>query len=178
MSKRQNKFINQNKGENMKNLKYAVLSFMIILLLSSLSYPQMRDRDTRDGMREMVKKKLQLTSEQEKKINDLRLIHKERLIDLTSELKKKELQKEKILSGDVIDRNQLIKITNEIGEIKNRIMTERINHQMDVYENLDANQKIIWKDMMLKGDRMKKEMMLGMRDNMKDKMMNRNKANR
>lgn len=161
----------------MKNLKLAVLSFMIILLLSSLSYPQMRDRSMRDGI-EMIKKKLQLNAEQEKKFNDLRLKHQERLIDLTSDLKKKELQKEKTLSGDVIDRNELIKITNEIGEIKNRIMTEKINHQMDVYENLDANQKIIWKDMMLKGDRMKKGMMIGMRNNMKDKMMNRNKANR
>lgn len=161
----------------MKNLKLAVLSFMIILLLSSLSYPQMRDRSMRDGI-EMIKKKLQLNAEQEKKFNDLRLKHQERLIDLTSDLKKKELQREKTLSGDVIDRNELIKITNEIGEIKNKIMTEKINHQMDVYENLDANQKIIWKDMMLKGDRMKKGMMIGMRNNMKDKMMNRNKANR
>lgn len=157
----------------MKNAKYLVLSILLTLFLSSASFSQMHERTSRDGMRDMMIKKLQLTPEQEKKISDLRLQHQGRLIDLNAELKKRELQKEKILSGDVIDRNDMLNNAKEIGEIRNQIAAEKINHQMDVYENLDANQKQIWKDMMLKGGRMR--MKNDIKDKMQDRMMNREK---
>ncbi len=159
----------------MKNAKYLVLSILLTLFLNSASFSQMHDRGSRDGMRDMMIKKLQLTPEQEKKISDLRLQHQSRLIDLNAELKKQELQKEKLLSGDVIDRNDMLNNAKEIGEIRNQIAAERINHQMDVYENLDANQKQIWKDMMLKGGKMKMRMKNDMKDKMQDRMMNREK---
>lgn len=159
----------------MKNAKYLVLSILLTLFLSSASFSQMHERTSRDGMRDMMIKKLQLTPEQEKKISDLRLQHQSRLIDLNAELKKRELQKEKLLSGDVIDRNDMLNNAKEIGEIRNQIAAEKINHQMDVYENLDANQKQIWKDMMLKGGRMKMRMKNDIKDKMQDRMMNREK---
>lgn len=158
----------------MKNVKYLVLTIMLSLILSSVSFPQMGNKTPRDNnMREMMIKKLQLTPEQEKTITALRLQHQEKLVDLNADLKKSELQKAKLLSGDVVNRNDLLNNAKEIGQIKEKIAAERINHQMDVYDNLDANQRLIWKDMMLKGDRMKKGMKDGIRNNMKDKMMNR-----
>ena len=159
----------------MKNAKYLVLSILLTLFWNSASFSQMHERASRDGMRDMMIKKLQLTPEQEKKISDLRLQHQGRLIDLNAELKKTELQKEKLLSGDVIDRKDMLNNAKEIGEIRNQIAAERINHQMDVYENLDANQKQIWKDMMLKGGKMKMRMKNDMKDKMQDRMMNREK---
>jgi Spy/CpxP family protein refolding chaperone len=132
------------------------------------------DKNMRGTRMEMMMKKLQLTDDQQKKISDIRLQHQERMIDLTSELKKKELQKEKILSGDQVQRNDLLKITSEIGEVKNKIAAERVNHQMDVYNLLDANQKQTWQKMMLNMDnmryKMRGEMMGGMRDRMRNKM--------
>lgn len=158
----------------MKNVKYLVLTIMLSLILSSASFPQMGNRTPgNNNMREMMIIKLQLTPEQEKTITALRLQHQEKLIDLNADLKKSELQKAKLLSGDVVNRNDLLNNAKEIGQIKEKIAAERINHQMDVYDNLDANQRLIWKDMMLKGDRMKKGMKDGIRNNMKDKMMNR-----
>ncbi|GEM_PF-1614778 len=158
----------------MKNVKYLVLTIMLSLILSSASFPQMGNKTPRDNnMREMMIKKLQLTPEQEKTITALRLQYQEKLVDLNADLKKSELQKAKLLSADVVNRNDLLNNAKEIGQIKEKIAAERINHQMDVYDNLDANQRLIWKDMMLKGDRMKKGMKDGIRNNMKDKMMNR-----
>ncbi len=161
----------------MKNLKYFLFTIIIILLFNSFGYSQMRDRGDKDmrGTRmEMMMKKLQLTDDQQKKISDLRLQHQERMVDLTSELKKKELQKEKILSGDQVQRNDLLKITAEIGDVKNKIAAELVNHQMDVYNLLDANQKQTWQKMMLNMDnmryKMRGEMMGGMRDRMRNKM--------
>lgn len=159
----------------MKNVKYLVLTIMLSLILSSASFPQMGNRAPRDNnnMREMMIEKLQLTPEQEKTITALRLQHQEKLVDLNAELKKSELQKAKLLSGDVVNRNDLLNNAKEIGQIKEKIAAERINHQMDVYDNLDANQRLIWKDMMLKGNWMQKGMKDGIRNNMRGKMMNR-----
>lgn len=174
-----NKLFNQKKGNKMKYLKCAALSLILLISLSISSYPQMRERQRFDGFREKIKEQLNLTPEQEKKISELRLNHQERMIDLKSELEKKELQKEKILSNDQITRNDMLKITNEINEIRNRIDTERMNHEMDVYENLDNNQKIIWKDLQIKKDKMKDRMKDGvknrMRDGMKKRMQNQDR---
>jgi hypothetical protein len=155
----------------MKNPKYVVLSLLIILFFSSVNFAQMRNDGKRGDMREMIKKKLQLTADQEKKISEPRLNHQERIIDLTSQLKKKELEKEKILSGDAVQRDDMLRVTKEMQEVKNKIEAEKINHQMDIYEILDANQKQIWKDMQLRADKMK----MHMRKGMKDRMQNRTK---
>ncbi len=165
-----NKLFNQTKGNKMKYLKCAALSLILLISLSISSYPQMKERQRPECFRENIRKQLNLTPEQEKKISDLRLSHQERMIDLNSELEKKELQKEKILSNDQITRNDMLKITNEINEIRNRIDAERMNHEMDVYENLDNNQKMIWKDLQIKKNKMKDRMKDGVKDRMRDGM--------
>lgn len=155
----------------MKSTKFIVLSLAMIIVVTTFSYPQMRQRNF-DDMRQMVKNKLNLTPEQEKKISDLRFQHQEKLIDLTSDLKKKNLEKEKILSADVVKRDELIKVTKEIGELRNKVEVENINHQMDVYDILDANQKSVWKDMQLKKEKMKFMMKDRMKERFHDKMKN------
>ena len=157
----------------MKNLKIVVFSLLIAILFNPFSYSQMRQNPRSDGMRDMIKNKLQLTPEQEKTIAQLRLKHEQDLVDLTSSLKKKELEKEKILLGDVVKRDDILKVTKEIEEIKGKIGVERMNHQMDVYEQLDAKQKEIWKDMQLRKDKMKMRMKDGMRERMKNRTMDR-----
>ena len=153
----------------MKNLKYLTISLVMVMLLGTFGFAQMRNLGDRQDMRETMKKKLQLTDEQSKKIDQLRFNFQEKMIDLTSQLKKKELEREKIFSGDDINRADLVNNTKDTQNIKNQIGLEKINHQMDVYDNLNANQKQIWKDMQLKRDRMKH----GMRNEMRDKVRER-----
>ncbi len=165
----------------MKNLRYVFFPVIIILLVSSFGFSQMRQKgnwDSRGTRMEMMMKKLNLTDDQQKKITDLRLQHQERMIDLTSELKKKELQKEKILSGDQVRRSDLLNVTKEIGDIKNKISAERVNHQMDVYDLLDSNQRQTFQKMMLNMDKMNYKMrgmmMSGMKNKMQKKMSPQN----
>lgn len=160
----------------MKGLKYILISVLILVLFNSFGYSQMRERGDRNqhGARmEMMMKKLQLTDDQQKKITDLRLQHQERMIDLTSELKKQQLQKEKILTADQIQRSDLLNVTQEIGNIKNKIAAERVNHLMDVYNILDANQRQTFKKMMLNMDRMNYKTRDNMMGRMRDRMKNR-----
>ena len=80
-------------------------------------------------------------------------------------LKQKELELKKLKQNDNVSRNDLINLTKELSAIKNEIELAKINHQMDVYEYLDANQKKIWMEQKTKFGFMK--------DKMKNKMHHR-----
>ena len=155
----------------MKNLKFLAVSLVLVSLIGSFGFAQMRDRGDRgerSDKQDMMKKKLQLTDEQSKKIDQLRYNFQEKMIDLNAQLKKKELERKKMIDGDNLSRNDLVNITKDIQDIKNNIGLEFVNHQMDIYENLNANQKRIFKDMILKMDKMKLKMKNQMRDKIRD----------
>jgi protein CpxP len=157
------------KGKKMKNIRFLTISVLLVIVMSSFGFSQMRNRDERPDMGDMMKKKLQLTDEQAQKIEQLRFNFQEKMIDLNSQLKKKELEREKILSDENLNRSDLVSITKEIQNAKNNIAIEKVNHQMDVYDILNANQKQIWKKIQLKMDGMKYRM----KNEFKDRMMER-----
>ena len=113
-----------------------------------------------------LKERLNLTDEQENKIESLRLSHEEAMIKLRADLELKELEIRKIRSGDNLSRDEMIRITKEISAIKNEMALARVNHQMDVYDILDANQRKIWMETQDKFGHMKNRMMDKMRDRM------------
>jgi hypothetical protein len=153
----------------MKNLKFLAVSLVLVMLLGSFGFAQMRNRSERSDMRDMMKKKLQLTDEQSKKIDQLRYNFQEKMIDLNAQLKKKELERKKMIAGDNFNRADLVNITKDIQDIRNNIGLEFVNHQMDVYDNLNGNQKQIFKDMILKMDRMKFKVKNQIRDKVRDR---------
>jgi hypothetical protein len=93
-----------------------------------------------------VKEKLNLTDEQQNKIESLRLAHQEKMIKYKADLDLKELEIKKLKSGDKMSRSEMLRIAKEINVIKNEMALERVNHQMDVYDNLDAKQRTIWSE--------------------------------
>lgn len=140
-----------------------LLSVLILsILLCSPSFSQVNPGSKEQQFRRGFYKELNLTKAQEDLIYKLRLDHQSKMIDLTSELKKKELEKNKIFLNDSIARDEMINITKDISDIKNKIELLRINHQMDIYDILDENQKSVWKDIQLRKnspkERMKREM--------------------
>jgi Spy/CpxP family protein refolding chaperone len=144
-----------------KELLTAILIFAVFF--SSLSFSQKNSVVRKNQFRGGIMNELNLTKEQEEKVTKLRLDLQEKMIEMTSELKKKELEKKKVLLNENVSRDEMIKLTKDISAIKNQIELMRINHQMDIYDILDANQKTVWKEMQLnKGrfkERMKREMM-------------------
>jgi Spy/CpxP family protein refolding chaperone len=146
------------------------LIFVLIVLFTTVSinqdgYSQKRDNPRLKDFRMDLKSQLNLSEDQEKKIEALRLTKEESMIKLRSDLELKELEIRKLKSSDKFSRSEMINLTKDINSIKNDMALTRVNHQMDVYELLDENQKKIWLD--------KQDQFGNMKHRIKDKMRER-----
>lgn len=146
----------------MKNLIYVLVVLFAVSIVGQDTYSQKKNNKRQNEYRKELNEKLNLTDEQEKKIQELRNSHQEAMIRFNADLDLKELELKKLKQNDDVSRNDLINLTKELSAIKNEIALAKVNHQMDVYENLDAKQKKIW---------MEQQSKLGfMKDKMKNKM--------
>lgn len=137
----------------MKNSALFVLALFFLSTSFFSIQPQQRKMMHPDINKEKLREQLHLSDDQMKNIDNLRLIHEDKMIDIKTGLAKKKLEIKKLRSSDEISRSELLKITKEIGEIKNKIAVEKVNHQMDVYEQLNIEQKKIWSNMHFDRDR-------------------------
>ena len=153
----------------MKNLILALSVLFAITIFNPQIYAQKKDNQRQKNLKMNLKTQLNLTEEQEKKIDALRLSYEENLIKLNSELDLKELDMKKLLSSENITRTEMINLTKELSAIRNNIALARTNHRMDVYDLLDGAQRKIWMEKMEKFGDMRK----GMKDKMKNKMQRR-----
>ena len=150
----------------MKNLIVVIAVLFLITLVNQEMFSQKREhRDGKDFRMEM-KERLDLTDEQENKIESLRLLHEEAMIKSRADLELKELEMRKIRSSDKLSRSEMQRITKEISAIKDEMALARVNHQMDVYDNLNTNQRKIWIETQEKIGHMKNRMMDTMHDRM------------
>lgn len=131
----------------MKKFLIPILLAFVFFTINQDLFAQKNQRMDRQNFRENIKEKLNLTTEQESKIEALRLTHEEEMIILRNELDLKELEMKKLNSGDAISRNDVLKLTRELSEIKGKMDIARAEHRMDVYDLLNADQKKIWLDM-------------------------------
>jgi Spy/CpxP family protein refolding chaperone len=149
----------------MKKLIFVFAVLFAAVSINQEGYSQKRDNPRSKDFRMDLKSQLNLSEEQEKKIETLRLTHEESMIKLRSDLELKELEIRKLKSFEKFSRSEMINLTKEISAIKNDMALTRVNHQMDVYELLDENQKKIWLD--------KQDQFGNMRHRIKDKMRER-----
>ena len=92
----------------------------------------------------MMSEKLNLTADQQKKIEDLRTNHQKKMIDLRATIAKLHIEKKELLNKGNYDRKSFLALEEKIMKQNDIIEMSRKNHQMDVYEVLDAAQKEIW----------------------------------
>jgi len=137
----------------MKNLIVVIIAGVFMLSASDVlgqGYGYVNDYGNRDGKRnrdkDRIHEKLNLTDEQETKIESLRISHQKQMIDFRAELEKKELELQELKYKGEYTREDYIGKIKELSEIRNRIQLARANHQMDVYELLDPEQKATWND--------------------------------
>jgi Spy/CpxP family protein refolding chaperone len=149
--------INNNKntkGVNiMKNLFVIMVAGIFTLSVVSVfgqGYGYGNNYSDRDGKRnrdrDRIHEKLNLTDEQETKIEELRINHQKEMIEFRAELEKKELELQELKNKGEYTREDYTGKIKEQSEIRNRIQLARANHQMDVYELLDPAQKATWND--------------------------------
>jgi Spy/CpxP family protein refolding chaperone len=149
----------------MKKLIFVLGVLFTLTALSPQLYSQKGDNPRSKEFRMKLKAQLNLSEDQEKKIEALRLSQEESMIKFRSDLELKELEIRKLKSSGKFSRSELINLTKEINAIKNDIALTRVNHQMDFYELLDENQRKVWLD--------KQDQFGNMRHRMKDKIRER-----
>lgn len=131
----------------MKTNFFLVITTILVLGIISDSFAQMERMKMCEKMRDRMEERLNLTEAQIAKVEELRTNHQKKMIDLKANLEKKEVELKALRRSDKLNRSDLLKLTKEISEIKNAMAAEMANHQMDIYELLDNNQKKIWRDL-------------------------------
>jgi Spy/CpxP family protein refolding chaperone len=125
----------------------AIVTIISALLVSQDLFAQEVMIQKRDRDRVKVHQKLNLTEEQQQKIDELRLGHQKEMIDLRANLAKKKLELSELKMKGNYTREQFLNKVNEINSAKNKIAIAQANHRMDVYQLLDDNQKKEWNKM-------------------------------
>ncbi|WP_337865982.1 Spy/CpxP family protein refolding chaperone [Ignavibacterium sp.] len=131
----------------MKTKFLLTLIAILAIGLFTSSFAQMERMKMRDKMHKKMEEKLNLTDSQKSKIEELRINHQKKMIELKADLEKKEVELKALRNSEKLNRNDLLKLTKEINDIRASMATGRANHQMDIYDLLDNNQKKLWREM-------------------------------
>lgn len=126
-------------------MKYRIMALIIVttvFLFNNIFAQEMMQK--KQQFKEQVHKQLNLTEEQQTKVDEMRLIHQKAMIDLKANLEKRELELTELKSNGNYTREEYINKVNEIISARNKIALSVANHQMDVYQILDENQKKEW----------------------------------
>jgi Spy/CpxP family protein refolding chaperone len=131
-------------------MKTPILTLSLIFLFSMMNfsdgYSQQRERKLYKFKQDRVIDKLNLSDEQSNKISDLRTKHQKIMVDLKANLQKIKIDMRELRKSSDLNRSKLTAVTEKINDIRNKMAIERANHQMDIYELLDADQKKIWQE--------------------------------
>jgi len=127
----------------MRTKIFALIVILYVLLVSQTLFAQ---EVTQERHRDQLKihQKLNLTDEQQEKVEVLKLAHQKQMIDLKANLEKKEVEMAELKNKGNYTREEFLSKTNEIISARNEIALSLANHQMDVYQLLDDNQKKEW----------------------------------
>lgn len=87
---------------------------------------------------------LNLTPEQEKKINDLRVKHIKEITPLRNELNEKQARLRTLESASKPDMAAINKTVDEISTIKAKLMKTRAAHRAEVSQQLTDDQRVLF----------------------------------
>jgi len=127
----------------MRTRMFIILAILSALVISQYLFAQeMIQERHRDQLK--IHQRLNLTDEQQEKVEVLKLAHQKQMIDLKANLEKKEVEMAELKNKGNYTREEFLSKTNEIISARNEIALSLANHQMDVYQLLDDNQKKEW----------------------------------
>ena len=127
----------------MRTRMFIILAILSALVISQYLFAQeMIQERHRDQLK--IHHRLNLTDEQQEKVEVLKLAHQKQMIDLKANLERKEVEMAELKNKGNYTREEFLSKTNEIISARNEIALSLANHQMDVYQLLDDNQKKEW----------------------------------
>lgn len=128
-------------------MKFKIFAFIAIisaLLISRDLFAQEMMVHERNKNQMQIHQKLNLTEEQQVKVEALRFSHQEEMVDLKANLEKRKIEMAELKNKGNYTRDEFLGKTNEIISARNKIALSLANHQMDVYQILDETQKKEW----------------------------------
>ena len=144
---------------------FTLIAIISALLISQDLFAQETMVRKRDRDQLQIHQKLNLTEEQQNKVDVLRLTHQKEMVDLKANLEKRNIEMAELKNKGNYTREEFLSKTNEIISARNQIALSLANHQMDVYQILDETQKKDWNKMSGDfGERRQKRIMKMMRD--------------
>ncbi len=85
---------------------------------------------------------LDLTDDQQTKVDALRVTHLKATLEKHDQLMEKEVKLNSLLNDATIDQKEVEKMVKDISNLKSELMLARINHRMEVRELLNDEQKV------------------------------------
>ncbi len=127
----------------MKKLSYSLL-IALFSISAMFAQPMMNKNNNFGGMHQMMKNKLNLTAQQEKKFDDIIFNQKKAAIDTKSEIQKLKLDLQKMMNDNNVKENKLFSLTGKISDLKAKMVKSRISTWYKIYNILDKDQKTTW----------------------------------
>lgn len=123
----------------MKKLSVFILSLLLLGNISIFSQPAQGE-----PRGERIKNVLKLTSEQEKKFNELKIQQQQAVIDTRAKIQKNRLELKQMIDAGKIDEKNFLQITDDNIKLQGDIKYSATKHWLDVYKMLNDDQKAIW----------------------------------
>ena len=128
----------------MKSKIFVLIAIISVSLISQDLFAQEKIERQGDHNKSKIHQRLNLTQEQQEKVDALRFSHQKEMIDLNASLEKKEVEMAEMKNKGNYTRDEFLNKVNDIISAKNKIALSMANHEMDVYQLLDENQKKEW----------------------------------
>lgn len=130
----------------MKRKLFAVM--MVVLLTSGAALAQQGPRNGKGygqgnrGDRPFICDNLDLSDDQQTKMDALRTSHFKATQEQRDLLAEKQVKLDDLMNDDPTDQKAIEKIVKEISEIKSELMLSRINHRIEMRSLLNDDQKV------------------------------------
>lgn len=126
----------------MKNIKAIIMGLAVVFLTVSAVYAQTQStyKQRGDGQKERIFKELNLTQEQQKKLEENRKAQGEEIAKLRATIKEKQTKLQEELKSPSVTRATVEPLVNEIKSLQAQLIEHRINGIFAVKEILTPEQ--------------------------------------
>lgn len=153
----------------MKKINSTIIGLAVVILTVSAVYAQTQGESQQrgDGQKGRIFKELNLTPEQQKKLEENRKAQGEEMTNLRTAIKEKQTKLQEELKNPAVTKAIVESLVNEIKSLQAQLIDHRINGIFAVKEILTPEQFVKFEQMTEKGHKNKKGYMQNWRNNRK-----------
>lgn len=158
----------------MKKIALLLVGFVFLAQVVSAQQPDMPQMQQGKHM----VKALNLTPDQEKKVQELNFQHQKAMVDVKAKIEKNQIELKKIVLDGNIDEKKLLQLTSETSKLQAEMKEMGVKKWIEINKLLDKDQKEIWAKHLLRMGAGMKMMRERMKDGARKMIMERRMQNR